>query len=258
MDGDIGAGIGHVYMTEHIHSRVVSAAFAEGSRWAVVPPAELKPGAGAFYGILRGTGALLKKAIALGRDWVYIDNGYMKPGHYDGFFRCTRNAYQHDGASGQPDWQRLQHLGVTIAPWRHGRHVLICPPGAVFMQHLGLSADDWLQQTIAALRKVTDRPLRARSKPMKDPHLRPLAADLEDCHALVTYNSNTAVTALLAGVPIFADGPCAARSMGCPDVALIETPRYPDSRRIWAARLAANQWTLAEMRAGLAARALFG
>jgi hypothetical protein len=58
------------------------------------------------------------------------------------------------------------------------------------------------------------------------------------------------VDALLAGVPVFCTAPCAAQTMGHTDPALIETPLYPDDRERWARVLAANQWTLDEMRDG--------
>ena len=58
------------------------------------------------------------------------------------------------------------------------------------------------------------------------------------------------------GVPVFAAGPCAASTMALPDLTRIETPIYPDGRAAWAAALAGHQWTIDEMRAGLAWHAL--
>lgn len=79
-----------------------------------------------------------------------------------------------------------------------------------------------------------------------------MAEDLKGAHALVTYMSNTSVEALLAGVPVFCTGPCAAASMGLHDLAQIEAPYYPDDRQRWFELLAENQWTLKEVAAGMA------
>jgi hypothetical protein len=84
-----------------------------------------------------------------------------------------------------------------------------------------------------------------------------LAHALRDCWALVTWSSAAANEALLAGVPVFTAGTCAASSMGMADLTRIETPVYPDGRSGWAAALAGRQWTLDEMRLGMAWHALY-
>ncbi|MEQ8504625.1 MAG: hypothetical protein RIB80_04815 [Rhodospirillales bacterium] len=68
---------------------------------------------------------------------------------------------------------------------------------------------------------------------------------------MVTWTSNAAVDALLAGVPVFCTGDCAASVMGRSDPINIEYPYYPDNRYEWAATLAANQWTLDEIASGM-------
>lgn len=242
----------NIYCTDHLHSRVVSSALSLGTQFPVVRPAPLLDGGVAMYGFLRGLLPTLNQAREFGRPWVYADRGYFRATYgadHSGHFRFTRNAFQHDGR-GQADPARFQRLVLRIAPWRRqGKHVLICPPGDVFTQAmLGISAQEWLEDVGAKLAASTDRPLRVRSKAA--PSGRPLIEDLQDCHALVTFMSNTAVEAVLAGVPVFTTGRCAAAVMGCSDLAKIETPRYPEDRERWAAVLAANQWTLEEVRAG--------
>lgn len=229
---------------------------ADGTKFAIVPVSQLLPGGVAIYGFLRGGLAVLQAAQKEGRQWVYADRGYFRAtqgADHSGYFRLTRNAYQHDGMSLLRDPQRWARLALRIAPWRRGRHVLVCPPGDVFTRAVGgFAADTWLQDTLRTLRAHTDRPIRIRHKPRPKDNAPPLAFDLQDCHALVTYMSNTAVEAVLAGVPVFCTGKCAARAVGRSDLTQIEHPYYPDWRHDWAATLAANQWTLNEIRAGLA------
>lgn len=205
----------------------------------------------ALYGFLRGLLPLLQRARGEGRPWVYLDRGYFRATYgtdYSGSFRATRGAFQLDGLGLQAaPAARWRALGLALAPWQRGKHVLVCPPGDVFTRAVGgFAAADWERDTLAALARATDRPVRVRRKGSE----KPLAADLKGCHALVTYMSNTAVEAILAGVPTFCTGPCAGRYVGC-DLADIEDPITFD-REPWAAALAANQWTLAELRAGAA------
>lgn len=108
-----------------------------------------------------------------------------------------------------------------------------------------------MEETVSALRAHTDRPIRVRWKPRSDDRrLRPLADDLKDCWAVVTFVSNSAVMAALAGVPVFCTAPCAGLTVGSGDLSRIEVPVTPDGRDRWAARLANRQWTLDEMSAG--------
>ncbi len=249
MDGDLGAAVVHVFDTGHRHCQKVGSAFARGCGAQFDRALTRMPGTGVFYGILRGLGPLLREYQAAGQPWVYLDNGYIGRGHYTGFYRASLNRYQHAG-DGDPDYVRLSDLAVSIRPWRKGACVLVCPPGPEYVEHHGLG--DWLGETLAILESSTDRPIVVRGKA----DTAPLARALVDAHALVTHASNAAVEAVLAGTPVFCTGDCAASPMAKSDLAQIDDPVYPDDRDRWAAVLAANQWTLDEMRRGDAWRAL--
>lgn len=215
-------------------------------------PEPLRPGGVVTYGFLRGLLSTLRTAQA-DRPWVYLDRGYFRAsygGDYSGYFRATRNRWQHSGA-GEYDGERWARLGLQVKPWRaRGEHILVCPPGDVFSKAVGqFSAVEWLTLVLKRLAKVTDRSVHVRYKSMSGE--RPLAADLVNCHALVTYMSNTATEALLEGVPVVCLGPSAAAEMGG-TLETIENPKYPDDRERWARVLAANQWTLDEFKNGLA------
>lgn len=206
-----------------------------------------------MYGFLRGLLETLDKARHEGRPWVYADRGYFRASQgddYSGYFRLTRNAYQHHGRGYFPR-QRWDRLAIRMHPWRRGRHILVCPPGEVFMNGVGTaSASVWLDSTLKGLKAHTDRPIKIRHKPRPGQGTT-LIQDLQGAHALVTYMSNTAVEAVIEGVPVFCSPRSAAAVVGKTEVAEIESPAYPD-RDAWAAALASNQWTLAELRAGMA------
>lgn len=236
--------------------REIWSALAEGFGAEVEAEGRLRPGAVAMYGD-PALWPLLYRARAEGRPWVYADNGYFRRGHWDGYFRVTRDAFQHDGVARPGDdgnhGTRWRRLGLAIAPWRSGgRHVLVCPPGEAWARGHGFNAAAWLESTLSRLRHHTDREIVVRFKPQGKRHGMPtLAEALRDCHALVTRESNAAVEALLAGVPVFCTHRCAASAMGCDDLARIETPFTGGDREGWAEVLADNQWTIDEIRAGM-------
>ncbi len=224
--------------------------FARGCSGQIVRARSLDAGIAAFYGVTAYLMPLIAQAQSDGRDWYYIDNAYFARMR---FWRVTRKSFQHSGIGGA-DRARLRALGLGFRPWsRGGRHILVCPQSDAFMRLVaGTRVEAWIADVQAQLRRTTDREIRVRGKRDK----RSLAADLAHCHALVTHMSNAAVEAVCAGVPVFTTGDCAASIMGLGDLGRIETPAYPDGREDWAAVLAANQWTRAEMCSGTCWRTL--
>lgn len=226
-------------------------AFASGAGGRVEqpPPRSLRGGTPAFFGVKPEIAHLWAEVRRLRKGYYWLDNGYFPQGHT--YYAATRNAFQADGATGDPDSARLAALGLELAPWRRGgRTVLVCVQSALFFRLMtGTTRHAWLASVVATLEAHTDRPIVIREKPMTAGDA-PLAALLPDCHALVTHSSKAAIEAVCAGVPAFVTAPCAAAIMASTDLTAIEAPRYPDDREAWAARLAAAQWTLDEMRSG--------
>lgn len=245
----------YVYATTHIHSKTICTAFAEGSRLTIVPADKYFRGNAVVYGRLRGCNEILTNAKIRGYNWYYIDRGYLRATRdhdYSGYFRITKNALQCDGL-GRGDLKRFQKLHLHIRDWRKsGSHILICPPGKTFANLSNFDVDKWTSNVINQLKQYTDRELRVRPKPLKDQRVKSLISDLNDCWAVVTHSSNSAVEALLNGVPVFCTDVCASYHMGYSDLSKIESPKYPNDRLRWATVLASSQWTLDEFRSGLA------
>lgn len=241
-----------VYGSPHKNSSKIGRHVAKGARLPYREvPCELQPGGMVSFGDAHGLRPLLERVQREGREWVYLDNGYFLAGHFSGYYRVTRNAYQHDG-SGKAGRSRFAKLRLAVKPWRaSGDFVLVCSPSQAFGKHRGIDMSGWLPKTLETLRRHTDREIRVREKPPGGlKHRMPIEDALRGCHALVTDQSNAAVLALLAGVPVFCTSRCAAYRMGHPDLAKIETPHFPPDREPWAWNLAANQWTLREMASG--------
>jgi hypothetical protein len=237
----------------------------------------LSSGPVAMYGIQPETFPHWLQCRRQGRDFYYIDNAYLSPGHTDdSYVRITKNALQCSGY-GDSDLKRLAAHEVEIKDWREptfehtagARKILItCQSGWWYIQH-GTTLNVWVNSVIDEIREYTSRPIKVRLKPRsayeQEPNVRfcddvtapddqiPFEDDLAEAFCVVTHSSNTAIEAILQGVPAFVLGQSAAQPMACNDLKLIEAPLmgYAD-RWNWAGVLADNQWTLKEIREGKA------
>lgn len=194
---------------------------------------------------------LIPKAIAAGRAWWQIDNGfwdasdYRQQGHYRVTYRSLSPVLLDPAPMDRPDLP-------TLAPWReNGRYVLFAHPGDGFGVALGLDMTEWIWRAWDGLRRQTKRPLMIRPKICR----RPLATDLCGAWALVTHSSNVAVDAVLAGVPVFVEATSPAAPVARIGLSGIERPALLD-RGPWLRSLACQQFTLDEMRDGTAFRCL--
>jgi len=204
-----------------------------------------KPGASVVWGVLRGSKDVIDTAIARGDIFYYVDHAYFARGHKS-HYRMTRNRFD-AGAVRQCPNDRLAELNVDLHPWNEGgRSIIVCPPTDYFMH--AHDCHSWLDDTLAELRKHTDRPIVIREKKGSAP-LEPLAEALADAHALVTHSSNVAVEAAVLGTPVFVSDASAARPVGLSDLSLIETPAHPP-RKPWLAHLAYSQFSFEEMQSG--------
>jgi hypothetical protein len=175
-------------------------------------------------------------------DFWFGDHGFFGRGR---FYRCAKNARMFLGTSGDDNPRRFRAFRIPVREWRRrGSYIVLCPNSPAFLARHG--AADWTERTVERLKAFTDRPIRIRQKRDR----RPLSHDLIDAWAVVTFASNAAVEAVLAGVPAFCTRPCAGLVMGCDDLSRIENPAMPNGREQWAARLASHQWTLDEMARG--------
>lgn len=206
-------------------------------------------------------GKVISEQIKLRQKVIILETGYLNRG--DGEF--NHYAVGYGGLNGRADFRntnsnpdRLRKLGVELQPWRRGgQYVLLCGqvPWDASVEHVHL--DQWLVESYRKIKSRTDRKVLFRPHPKAPSHLRingleehngPINWD--EVHAVVTFNSNVAVEAVVAGVPAFVDDigsmalPVASRSLDD-----IESPWYPQRDR-WMQDLAYCQWTPQEIRNG--------
>lgn len=189
---------------------------------------------------------LIPKALKSGRPFLQIDNGFVQPaqGRLIGYYRISYNGLSPVLLADAPPTR----IPVAMAPWRTtGRHVILALPGGGFGRAIGIDMEVWIQRSQTVLRRATGRPIIIRPKKSG----RTMDADMHNCWALVTHSSNVAVDAVLMGVPVFVAKTSPAVPVGNLDLAKMETPEMPDRER-WFNSLMAQQFTIDEMRSGLA------
>lgn len=243
-------------------------AFLDGAGGGkIVTDGRLRPGPAVFYGVNDSNENVWRQVLAEKREFFYIDNSYFdavrsgvqldqQAGHQ---FRVTRNGFQCLPDGQETDGTRFAALRVPVHPWRTpGKLIVLCPQSDHFMRVVVRAGRHWVDEHAGPLMEFWPQfTLKVREW---SPHKRELAssliADLDQAAFLVTWSSAAAVTAILYGVPAIslgvsaASGLIPARTMY---TSLSTDWRPPTAERLrWAGVLADNQFSIAEIRQGLA------
>jgi len=197
--------------------------------------------------------------------FYYMDSGYIgnykstsNPHGWKLYHRVVKDDVQHNKIIDRPD-DRWRRLNYTIKSQNSGRYILLVTPSEKPCKFYGIDRQEWLNNTIAEIKKYTDRPIKIRDKaPRQQRITSTIFDDLVDAHALVTYQSIAALESVLEGVPAFTTAPTAADPVCDKDLSLIETPTKLDKDKIykWACHLAYGQFHIDEFKNGTAWRLL--
>ena len=210
---------------------------------------------------------LMHECWKINRDFYYMDSGYIgnykskvNPNGWKYWHRIVKNDVQHSKIIDRPDdrWKRLQY---PIETRKHGKHILLVTPSEKPCKFYGIDKDTWVSNTIAEIKKHTDRPIIVRDKASRPQRVIKTIFDaLYNCHALVTYQSVAAIESVLFGVPAFTLAPTAADPVCDKNISLIDTPTVQDKDKIykWACHLAYGQFHNDELSNGTAYRILKG
>lgn len=195
------------------------------------------------YGILRGNAEKFRKCPT----WINIDRGYIKPHHYDGYYRFSLCGTQQTNLGDiEPDYVRLEKLQVDF-PLPRGidstAHTLIIPPTDHVAKFFKVNAYEWVRDQRMI---YTDSPLRIRMKGDDTP----LEKHLANCLRVVTFNSSVGWEALRRGIPVYSDE---THSIVGAYKKFIDKPLHLDfkARRDLFAIMAGLQLTLQEIRDGM-------
>lgn len=201
-----------------------------------------------------------KRHELAGSQVVVAENGYLDTVDEDGHQFFSLALDHHNGAGrwlcGPGD--RWPLLGQALCPWRkEGASILVLPQRGMGAPGVAMPRG-WENDIRRRLARMTSRPVRVRPHPGLKSKARPLAPDLQNVHAVVTWASGAALKALLAGVPVFHDmpswvGASAARPLA--GVQDLESPLMDDQARLkMFQRLAWCQWSVADIASGVALR----
>ena len=198
--------------------------------------------------------------------FYYMDTGYtgghekvtkedLKPIH-----RIVYNDLQLNDIVERPS-DRWKKFGHNINNRRtNGKYILIVPPSDKPCRYYNIDVNKWIPEVRKLIRQHTDRPIKVRLKKSRQyrRRVKPLYADLQDCHALVTYQSIAAIESILFGVPAFTLAPCAADPVADKDLSQLDNPTVQDRDKIhkWAHHLAYGQFHVNELKDGTAWRIL--
>lgn len=191
---------------------------------------------------------LIDEWISRGQQWIYWDRGYARrvfatwlpKGENGGYYRWHVNSFQSQKIKERaPD--RWNALATTVLPWRErGSHIVVAAPTPTYERFHRI--EGWLDNTLRALARLTDRQIVVRDKESK----RPLQSDLLGAHCLIAHGSNAAVEAVIMGCPVIVDRSSAAALVGRTELTDINKLALPD-RQGWLNALAYSQFNEAEL-----------
>jgi hypothetical protein len=223
-------------------------------------------------------GSILVRGIASGkiidwmsqqnRDFYFIETGYL--GNYPSannrtgrkiYHRIVKNSMQHTKIMSVPAdrWQQLVswNSALNYNGWRQsGNQILIVAPSEKPCKYYGIDHQQWITDTIATLKKYTDRPIIVREKAARSERTNNTIYSSfdQDIFCVVTYNSIAAVESVAYGIPAIALAPTAASPVCGNELSQIETPPRPseDFVQSWLNHIAYCQFSLDEMISGQA------
>lgn len=237
-----------VWKTGHEIADTVAEALAEGfnaytyntkkiSEWENTDDASIG------YGILRGMGDVFD----MSREWFNVDRGYLKPAHFDGYYRISYRGTQarwHEGIPRKP-------IDIKLEPWRTGGdYVLICPPTEAVCSFFHISPQTWLNQQIEECRAM---PYMIRHKGGSQD------IDWHEVKSVITFNSSVGWQALQKGIPVLSDphhsivgSYYAQKNINTLQSLTDNLSKMEDTRLELFEAMAAHQFTLQEIREGKA------
>lgn len=220
--------------------------------------------------LIRGitTGDYAKHALETGRDFYFIETGYLGNYRCDNnqtgrkiYHRITKNDMQQNRFLDVPDdrWRALCAFNPALnyRGWqRPGSKILLIMSTDKPFEYYGNNRQQWIDSTVATLREHSDREIVIREKAGRGERTNDTIYDAldQDIWAVVTYNSIAAVEAIQYGIPAFCSAPTAASMVATADLTQIETPVKHDESVIykWLSCIAYSQYSLDEILTGQA------
>lgn len=205
-------------------------------------------------GFQDGTEEIIKQCRANGLDYIFLDHAYFNRGYDKGNFRVVLNGLAHN------DWKprrtdRLRKLNLKVNDWRMGGNNVVMITNAMQPEDRReiFGAVGWIEEAVCEIQKHSKMDMLIKNKWS---HTQ-LFDYLSCAKCLVTHSSLASIEAVLYGVPVFVHESNPASPVGQTNLAKINQPIYPD-RESWLACLSYGQFTIDELKSGLAFGVVFG
>ena len=183
----------------------------------------------------------LRRWVAEGQDFIYLDHAYFRRGWAHNNFRAVRNACHLNSIKPRPD-DRMKKFGIEVEPWRKSRgSKIVVIPTVEGHEKIWPIMRNWTGEVQQQIRTITDRPIVVKTEKGG------LREFLADAWCLVCSQSVAGVEAALMGVPVFSTEKCPSYPVCSGSIEKIENPEFPDNRHEWAASLAYATWNACEI-----------
>lgn len=220
---------------------------------------------------------IMEAHLTAGKHTIYFDKGFFSGanGPRSKYVRISVDSFQLLGYFMNAKWpsDRFDALNIKVAPrYTKGENILICGGSLKYAQWHNLPSIDgldpatsWAKMMVEEIRKYTKRPIVYSPKPswqdavpvpgaaFRRPPGTHIQDELKTTWLCLTYGSNAALDAILAGIPAIVTGDGIAKPMSTKLVD-IERPFFPtdEQRQEWLNTVAYNQWSLPELASGQA------
>ena len=212
---------------------------------------------------------LFKTQSERGGSILVMDSGYLKRLSHIEDMNKAYYSLGFNGLNGRAKFtykdmpsDRWDKLNIELKPWRlEGRHILYCSQYQFDASVQHVSYVKLEKNTLIKLNSYTDKKVIFRPHPKKQRiHAvdgivlsrnldSPIEKDFEDCHLVCVFNSNSAVEAVINGIPVLSiDEGCLVKPRGLTSENVC-SPKVFD-RECWKNNLAYSQWTIEEMLRG--------
>ena len=193
---------------------------------------------------------------------IVLEKGYVNRHAYyaAGYGGLNGHAYFVNEGSPSDRWKALKTPLQNYKMNPNG-HYLVCGqvPTDASVQHIDIN--QWTAEKCKYLQNNYDNKVVFRPHPLAQDRTLiipgvtnstgALANDLEGCKAVITFNSNAGVEALIAGIPVYAeDRMSMVYNVAMNQINMVKAPII-SNRTQWSYDLAYAQWTVKEMSHGM-------
>jgi hypothetical protein len=202
--------------------------------------------------------SLLRTRIKQNLPFMFMDNGYtnfLETGKK--WFRLSNNHIHHQSCKRGLDPKRRRLFPRLPESWRStGHDVIVVEPSSIQCKLFDIDPAQWRRQVEAGIKNNLTGYKRIVFREKVDKKIRQNFFHYllgEDVYCVINYNSNAAIEAVWAGVPVITLGDHITNTISVREIDQINNLRRPDLER-WLRYLSYRQYTLEEIANGTARR----